>query len=123
MSFANVDSVVAVNLTLGEMAEVFDIRLRPDGSFQGFVPVQPGKNRVRVSAFSTGGKRGSAEFTIDFRHAELSTAEKEAELARVRERTRAILIESERVKQEAYRQRERHRSLEIEADPLPKAEE
>lgn len=116
VSFANVDSVVAVNLTLGEVAEVYDIRLRPDGSFQGFVPVQPGRNRVRVSAFSTGGERGSAEFTIDFRHTELSVAEKEAELERVRQRTRAILIESERLKQEAYRQRERRRSLEIEAD-------
>ena len=120
VSFANVDSVVAVNLTIGEMSEVGDIRLRPDGSFQGFVPVQPGKNRVRVSAFSTAGRRGSAEFTIDFRRAELSTSEKEAELERVRERTRAILIESERVKQEAYRQRERHRSLEIEPDKPPK---
>jgi Mg-chelatase subunit ChlD len=116
VSFANVDSVVAVNLTSGEAAEVYDIRLRPDGTFQGFVPVRPGKNRVRVSAFSTGGRRGSAEFTIDFRHSELSSAEKEAELERVRERTRAILIESERVKQEAYRQRERRRSLEIEPD-------
>jgi len=120
VSFANVDSVVAVNLTIGQMAEIYDIRLRPDGSFQGFVPVQPGRNRVRVSAFSSSGRRGSAEFTIDFRQAELSTAEKEAELERVRARTRAILIESERVKQEAYRQRERRRSLEIEPDePKP----
>jgi hypothetical protein len=122
VSFANVESVVAVNLTIGEMAEVYDIRLRPDGSFQGFVPVQPGKNRVRVSAFSSAGERGSAEFTIDFRRAELSTTEKEAELARVRERTRAILIESERVKQEAYRQRERNRSLQIEPDKPDKPE-
>jgi hypothetical protein len=119
VSFANVDSVVAVNLTLGEVAELYDIRLRPDGSFQGFVPVRPGKNRVRVSAFSTDGRRGSAEFTIDFRRAELSTAEKEAELERIRERTRAILIESERLKQEAYRQRERRRTLEVGAESEP----
>jgi hypothetical protein len=119
VSFANVASVVAVNLTAGRMAELYDIRLRPDGSFQGFVPVQPGTNRVRVSAFSSGGSRGSAEFTIEFRRTDLSSAEREAELARLRERTRAILIESERLKQETFRQSERRRSLEIEAEEAP----
>jgi hypothetical protein len=119
VSFANVASVVAVNLTAGRMAELYDIRLRPDGTFQGFVPVQPGPNLVRVSAFSSGGSRGSAEFTIDFRRTDLSSAEREAELARLRERTRAILIESERLKQETFRQSERRRSLEIEAEEAP----
>jgi hypothetical protein len=116
VSFANVASLVAVNLTTGQMADLEDIRLLPDGTFQGFVPVRPGANRVRVSAFSTGGRRGSTEFTIEFRRSERSLAEMEAELERLRARTRAILIESERLRQETYRQRERRRTLEIGGD-------
>jgi len=116
-SFASIASVVAVNLTTGELAALEDLRLLPDGTFHGFVPVRPGENRVRVSAFSTGGRRGSAEFEVEFRPARRSAAEMEAELERLRARTRAILIESERLRQETYRQRERRRTLEIEADP------
>jgi hypothetical protein len=48
VSFANVEDVVAVNLTLMGVGGSNDILLAPDGSFQGFVPVRAGKNRIRV---------------------------------------------------------------------------
>ena len=54
VSFANVEDVVAVNLTLGEMSGPDDILLSPDGSFRGFIPVRPGKNRIRISAWMAG---------------------------------------------------------------------
>ena len=66
VSFANVEDVVAVNLTLMEWAGPNDILLAPDGSFQGFVPVRAGMNRIRVSALASDGSRGSTEFDIDF---------------------------------------------------------
>ncbi len=116
VSFANIESVVATNLSLGRMAEIFDVQLRPDGSFRGFVPVAPGLNRVLVSAFGRDGGRGSAEFEIRFRRAGLTGDEKRAELEQLRARTRAILLEQERRRQEGFRQRERRRALAIEAE-------
>jgi hypothetical protein len=59
VTFANVEDVVAVNLTIGEMAGPDDVLLLPDGSFSGFVPVSPGMNRIRVSALASDGSRGS----------------------------------------------------------------
>jgi hypothetical protein len=116
VSFANIEDVVAVNLTLGEMAAPEDVLLHPDGSFQGFVPVRPGKNRIRVSALASDGSRGSTEFEIDFQHLDLTDAELQAELERVRKRNREIQILLERKRQDAFRQRERERALRIEVE-------
>jgi hypothetical protein len=123
VSFANIEDVVAVNLTLGEMAAPDDILLHPDGSFQGFVPVRPGKNRIRVSALASDGSRGSTEFEIEFHHLDLTDAELEAELERVRRRNREIQILLERKRQEAFRQREHERALRIEVEEKEKTEE
>jgi hypothetical protein len=116
VSFANIEDVVAVNLTLGEMSAPEDILLLPDGSFRGFVPVRPGQNRIRVSALASDGTRGSTEFEIEFRHLDLTDAELEAELERVRRRNREIQIMMERKRQEAFRKRERERALSIEVE-------
>ena len=116
VSFANIEDVVAVNLTLGEMAGPDDVLLHPDGSFHGFVPVRPGKNRIRVSALASDGSRGSAEFEIEFRHLDLTDAELEAELERVRRRNREIQLLLERKRQEAFRRREQERALRIEVE-------
>jgi hypothetical protein len=116
VSFANVDDVVAVNLTLGEMSGPDDILLNPDGSFSGFVPVRPGINRVRVSALASDGSRGSMEVEFDFKPQELTDNELQLELERIRERNRQILLEAERRKQEEFRKRVRERDLEIEAE-------
>ncbi len=116
VSFANIEDVVAVNLTMGEMAGPDDVLLHPDGSFHGFVPVRPGMNRIRVSALASDGSRGSAEFEIEFRHLDLTDAELEVELDRVRRRNREIQLILERKRQEAFRQRERDRALRIEVE-------
>jgi hypothetical protein len=116
VSFANVEDVVAVNLTLGEMSAPEDILLHPDGSFQGFVPVRPGRNRIRISALASDGTRGSTEFEIDFRNLDMTDAELQAELERVRQRNREIQLLVERKRQEAFRERERERALRIEVE-------
>ena len=116
VSFANIEDVVAVNLTMGEMAGPDDVLLHPDGSFHGFVPVRPGMNRIRVSALASDGSRGSAEFEIEFRYLDLTGAELEVELERVRRRNREIQLILERKRQDAFRQRERDRALRIEVE-------
>lgn len=116
VSFANVEAVVAVNLTLRESSGPDDILLGPDGSFKGFVPVRPGKNRIRVSAMASDGTRGSTEFDIVFHHTDLTDAEQRAELERIRERNREIQLRLERERQNAFRKQERDRALEIEVE-------
>ena len=116
VSFANVADVVAVNLTLGEMAGPDDILLSPDGSFRGFVPVRQGKNRIRVSALASDGTRGSTEFEIIFKHQDLTDAELVAERDRIRKRNRELQLLMERRQQEAFRRSERERMLEIEVE-------
>jgi len=113
VSFANVEDVVAVNLTLMEWAGPNDILLAPDGSFQGFVPVRAGKNRIRVSALASDGTRGSKEFDIDFAQAAMSDLELSAERDRIRQRNKEIQLRLERERQNAFRKQERERVLEI----------
>jgi hypothetical protein len=117
VSFADIDDVVAVNLTLGEMSEPEDISVLPDGSFRGYVPVRPGRNRIRVSALASDGTRGSTEFELDFRHQELTDAELVEERERIRERNRELELMVERRRQEAFRKAERDRALTIQVEP------
>jgi hypothetical protein len=122
VSFADIDDVVAVNLTIGEMSEPEDISVLPDGSFRGYVPVRPGRNRIRVSALASDGTRGSTELEVDFRHQELTDAELIDERERVRQRNRELELMVERRRQQAFREAERERALTIEMEP-PQAPE
>lgn len=123
VSFANVEDVVAINLTLREAAGPDDILLRPDGSFSGFVPVAPGMNRVRVSALASDGTRGSTEVEFEFRHKGMTDLELRAELERVRKRSRELQLLRERKRQDEFRRQERERALELEIeDPEKPAE-
>jgi len=116
VSFANVEDVVAVNLTIAEMSGPEDILMAPDGSFKGFVPVRPGKNRIRVSALASDGSRGSTEIEFVFRHQELTDAEMNAELNRIRRRNRELQLLMEQERQKAFRKSVRDRDLEIQVE-------
>lgn len=116
VSFANVEDVVAVNLTIAEMAGPEDILTSPDGSFKGYVPVRPGKNRIRVSALASDGTRGSTEIEFVFRHQELTDAEMNAELARIRKRNRELQMLMERERQRAFRKSIEERDLKIQVE-------
>ena len=122
VSFANVEDVVAVNLTLNEWAGPNDILLSPDGSFQGFIPVRQGLNRIRVSALASDGSRGEKEFDLQFAQQGMTDLELKAEMERIRQRTKEIQLRLERDRQEAFRKQERERTLEIgvEKNPPPK---
>jgi Mg-chelatase subunit ChlD len=118
VSFANIEDVVVTNLTTGDFST--DVRLEPDGSFSGFVPVREGPNRVRVTALATDGQHGSVEVDLNFKMAGLSDRELAKELERIRERNKALQLLVERKRIEEFRQREKQRKeLEIEAEPQP----
>ena len=114
VSFANIEDVVFTNLTTGEFST--DVRLSPDGSFFGYVPVRIGTNRVRVSALASDGSRGNYEFELMFQEAELSQREQRVELERLREINKRLLLLREKERIKAFREQQR-KQVEIEATP------
>jgi hypothetical protein len=114
VSFANVEDVAIVNLTLRE--DTPDVRLNPDGSFVGFVPVQEGVNRLLVNAIGSDGSEANVELSFEFKLAKSEGRMLERELTSLRELNRNLLLhmEAERIKREKRRQRV-EKELEIRA--------
>lgn len=115
-SFSNVEDIGIVNLTTQESAP--DVRLNPDGSFQAFVPVREGRNRVLVNALASDGSEANLEIEFDFHVAEKKGLEKQGELARLRKLNDELIrhLEAEKVKR-ARREQRIKRELEIRAEP------
>ena len=111
VSFASVDDVVFTNLTTSEVS--YDVRLSPDGSFSGFVPVREGMNRVRVTALTTGGTSGSVELDLEFETSGLTGRELGLELERIRERNKQLMLLIERERIQRFREQQR-KMLELE---------
>ncbi len=111
-SFANVEDVGIVNLTTQESAP--DVRLNPDGSFQAFVPVREGRNRVLVNALASDGSTSNREIEFEFRVAQKSGRDRTAELLQIRKLNDELIrhLEAERIKR-ARREQRIKRELEI----------
>jgi len=105
VSFANIEDVVFTNLSTGDFST--DVRLSPDGSFSGFVPVREGANRVRVTALASDGSRGSVELDLDFKLSSMSDRELARELERIRNRNRELQLLLERKRIEDFRKQQR----------------
>ena len=115
VTFANVEDVVLTNLTTGEFST--DVRLAPDGSFTGFVPVREGRNRVRVIGARQRRHARRVELEFDFEHAEVGDRSR---LARARahapRRTSSSSCIGSRLERiEDFRERAAQEQLEIEA--------
>lgn len=113
VSFADVDDVVIINVSTGDVS--YDVDLAPDGTFSGFVPVRPGANRIRVTALASDGGEQSVLFELDFEKAGLSERELAEEVERVRERNRELMLLLERRRIANFRERQRKR-VEVEAE-------
>jgi hypothetical protein len=105
VTFANIEDVVFTNLTTREVST--DVQLAPDGSFSGFVPVQEGRNRVRITALASDGSSGSVELDLDFEKSGLTERELALELDRIRERNKQLLLLVERERIQRFRERQR----------------
>ena len=98
------------NLTTGELST--DVRLAPDGSFTGYVPVQEGKNRVRVSALASDGSRARRVRPRCSGRAASPTARRQLELERMREMNRELMLRREGEDVNRFREQQR-KQLEI----------
>ena len=113
VSFANIEDVVFANLTTGELST--DVRLNPDGSFYGFVPVREGKNQVRITALASDGSRGDANLELVFSRSQLTTREMATELERIRRMNKELLLLRERKRIDEFRNKEK-KELEIQVE-------
>jgi Mg-chelatase subunit ChlD len=118
VTFASVEDVIFTNLTTSEISE--DVRLLPDGSFSGYVPVREGTNRVRVTALATDGSEGFTEFDLEFGVSGRTSRELTLELNGIRKQNRELqlLVEREKVRQFRDRQR-KGLKLEVEDSEIP----
>jgi Mg-chelatase subunit ChlD len=111
-SFANIEDVGVVNLTTQETAP--DVRLHPDGSFQAFVPVREGANRLLVNALASDGSGSNLEVEVRFRPKAASGRQLAADLERLRRLNDELMrhLEVERIKA-AKREQRLRKELEI----------
>lgn len=116
VSFANIEDVLLSNLTTGEVST--DVRLNPDGSFYGFVPVKVGKNQIRVKALASDGTSGSKTIEIEFAPTTLTQREMALELERIRRMNKELLLLRERKRIDDFRNREK-KELEIQVEKQP----
>ena len=118
VTFSSVEDVIFTNLTTSEISE--DVRLLPDGSFSGYVPVREGINRVRVTALATDGSEGFTEFDLEFAVSGRTNLELTLELDGIRRQNRELqlLIEREKVRQFREKQR-KGLKLEVEDPEVP----
>lgn len=114
VSFANIEDVVFTNVSTGDFST--DVRLSPDGSFYGYVPVREGSNRVRVSALASDGTRGTVEFDFEFSEEGLSDREKLRELERLRRITKELMLKREAERIREFREEQR-KELTLERAP------
>ena len=119
VTFANIEDVVFTNLTTREVS--YDVRLSPDGSFSGFVPVREGVNRVRITALASNGASGSVELDLEFETSGLSERELALELERIRERNKQLMLLIERERIQRFREQQR-KVLEFEVGEEEKGE-
>jgi Mg-chelatase subunit ChlD len=118
VTFASVEDVILTNLTTSEISE--DVRLLPNGSFSGFVPVREGINRVRVTALATDGSEGFTEFDLEFGVSGRTSQELTLELDGIRKQNQELQLLVEREKVRRFRDRQRKElTLEIENPKTP----
>ncbi len=111
LSWTSIAKVRLENTTNGEVGRA--MRLFPDGSFDGFAPLQRGRNELRLTATSQGGAEASATCWVSYDKA-LPDPEK---LARFRKMLEVRAIETELAERASVKREERlKKQLEIKPD-------
>ena len=118
-AFVDVEDVVLSNLSTGDLST--DVRLAPDGTFRGFVPVREGYNRLRVTALATDGSRAHRDVEIEFGATEFTDRELALALEQIRRASKELVLEAERKRIEDFRRRA-CRELELEVEKKGSAE-
>lgn len=114
-ALSDVARVEVANRTTGDKGRA--VRVFPDGSFDGFVRLAPGRNKVRVTAFARTGTSAALDRLVTYRKSDTPDA---AAVERAREKLerlkgRTLEIEAERDLERA-RDAKQHKHLDL--DPF-----
>jgi len=141
VSFANIDRIAVRNTTNGEEAHY--VRSHADGSWDALVPLEPGKNRIEVTALASDGAMATEELTLHYapdaedpyvprelvakrnellerRLVEIRRARVVAEREAAEETRRELALEIERERAKAQETAEKQRK-ELDLEPAPTA--
>jgi len=114
LSLTSIAKVSLENTTNGEAGRA--MRLFPDGSFDGFAPLQPGRNELRFTATSQGGSLATTTRWLTFDKA-LPDPEK---LERFKKLLQVRAIETELAERAQHKlEVQRQKQLEVRPAPLP----
>ena len=115
VSLTKLRSVEMENLTTGESARA--VRLFPDGTFDGYAPLAPGENLLRVTIHGEAGGSRSFDLSVVFEKTSSATPGGMRRLELLLEQLRLRSIETQ-LAEEARRKRDRlmQRQLEIEVE-------
>ncbi|HTO52464.1 MAG TPA: vWA domain-containing protein [Myxococcota bacterium] len=95
------------------------VRLLADGTFDGFIPLEPGRNDVHVTAVGIGGGRHEEHRTVIYNPAPGTSAEVELEVSRLRDllRDRSIEVElGQQIQKAREERREKQKELRLEVE-------
>jgi len=96
------------------------VRLLADGTFDGFAPLQPGRNVLRVTSVGIGGGKQEERRTVVYDPAPGNSKEVELEVSRLREllKERSVEVElGQEIQRAREARRQRQKELKIDAGP------
>jgi hypothetical protein len=112
---AGLESVTIRNLTSGRDGRA--VRVFADGSYDGFVPVEPGPNQLEVRARMSDASTASGTVDIFVERAEVQSEQERADDQRLLDELRARTAETELLEeQERARKQRGETSVEIEVE-------
>jgi hypothetical protein len=115
VDLADLSSLAVENATSGQAGRA--LRVFPDGAFDAFVPLEPGPNRLRVTAVAADGARAAVERTVVYRPGAAGDAALDAQqralLDELRRRTREVELWAEIERGRSFQVKE----LELDMEP------
>lgn len=110
LSLTGIRRVEVLNVTTGEAGRA--VRLFPDGSFDGFVPLAPGVNTIRLTATGESGGEAVVEHRIRFEKSSADTPEGKARIAALLRELEARSIQMRLAEEIRAKREEMQRRLE-----------
>ncbi len=115
MSLTRLERVELENLTASKPGRA--VRLFPDGTFDGYVQLVPGENRLRVTVYGEGGGVRELEHVVRFEQTAADNAEARRRLAVLLEEIRLRTLETQLAEEvRVRRKRALARQLEIKVE-------
>ena len=113
MSLTKLDRIEIENLSSSKPGRA--VRLFPDGTFDGYAPLEPGSNLLRVTIFAEGGTISTLDREVIFEKTAGDTAAEQLRLQDLLKQLQLRTLETE-LAAEARRKRERVRARQLEIE-------